>query len=157
MNAFSFCFAFRQAAFLTMQRLAIVPVHTHHICSTELPNLCFSFLFCKSRCILYANLTRNWTDFNEVSLTAHHGACEKAAVIWPWPGSAFASPCLVLAEKSPPENCWLLSLQKLSKCHILKSMKGKRTFRNRSTGCTRAREAAMERKKREDSPRYILT
>lgn len=72
MNAFAFCFGFHQAAFLTVQRLAIVPVRTHRICSTELPNYYYFFFFlCKSRSILYANLTQNWKELHETPSTAH--------------------------------------------------------------------------------------
>lgn len=156
MNAFAFCFGFQQVAFLTMQRLAIVPVCIHHICSTELPNIFFSV-----NCVVFCMQTLHRTEKNLMKcpwqpVTEPCSACEKVAVIWPRLGSAFASPCLVLAEESPPENCWLLSFKKLSKCHSLKSMKRNHTFRNRSTGCSRVCKAAMEKKKREDSPRYIL-
>lgn len=47
-------------------------------------------------------------------ITELRSACEKAAVIWPWLGSVFDSPCPVLAEESPAENCWLLSKNSLS-------------------------------------------
>lgn len=160
MNAFAFCFGFHQAAFLTVQRPAIVPVRTHRICSTELPN--FFFFFSSVNHVLFCTQTLHRTGKNfmkrpQQPTAEPSSACEKVAVIWPRLGSAFASPCLVLAEESPPENCWLLSFWKLSQCHILTSTKRKRTVRNRSAGCSAACKAATEKKEREDSPRYILT
>lgn len=59
-----------------------------------------------------------------------------------------AWPALALAEGSPTDLCRLLPFKKLPECHILKSTKRKRTFRNGSIGCSAACGAAREKKQR---------
>lgn len=97
--------------------------------ASALQNCPILFFSCKSHCILHANLTQNWKEFNETSSTAHH-----IALICMWEGGrdlTLAGLCVCLSlpcsGRGEPSRKLLASFKKLSKCHILKSIKRKLT------------------------------
>lgn len=116
------------------------------------------FLSCKSHCILYADLTQNWKAFNEMSSTAHH-----RALICMWEGGSDLTPaglsvCLSLpcSGRGELRRKLLASFKKLSKCHILKSIKRKLIHLETHLPAAAEPEKQQQRKRKEDSPRYIL-
>lgn len=94
------------------------------LAASALQNFPILFFSCKSHCILYANLTQNWKEFNEMPSTAYH-----KALIRMWEGLTLPGLCVCLSlpcsGRGEPSRKLLASFKKVSKCHILKSSKRK--------------------------------